>query len=159
MKDIVIENLRDKQDLNLIAKQYANYYNNSVLGETWTEEKVLEMFNYFYKNQKDLFFVAYINNRPGGVVMTLLKPWCDGMHLEDGEIFVCEEYRKHGVAKKLFKKLFSVALEKYDVSAFEAHTYADENGFPYCWYQKLGFETIDDWKIISGDVKEVIKKL
>lgn len=64
-----------------------------------------------------------------------------------------------GVAKQLFKMLFQYAIEKYDVTKLEAHTYEDENGFPYCWYKKLGFETIEDWKIISGDVKQIVKKL
>ena len=91
--------------------------------------------------------------------MTCLKPWWDGMHLEDGEVFVCKEYQKRGIAKMLFKKLFEYAIDKYDATTLEAHTYEDENGFPYCWYKRLGFETIDDWKIISGDIKKIVNKL
>lgn len=91
--------------------------------------------------------------------MTCLKPWWDGMHLEDGELFVLKEYRQMGIAKNLIKTLFEYAIEKYDATMLEAHTYEDENGFPYCWYKKLGFETIDDWKIINGDIKKIVKKL
>lgn len=91
--------------------------------------------------------------------MTLLKPWWDGIHLEDGEVFVCEDYRQIGIAKELFKTLFQYAIEKYDATVFEAHTYEDKNGFPYCWYKRLGFQTVDDWKIINGNIKEIINKL
>lgn len=156
---IEISNLKDKKDLEIIAEEYANYYNSSVLQEKWTKETVIELFQYFYNQSSDLLFIAYDNNNPIGVIMSCLKPWWDGMHLEDGEVFVCKEYRQGGVAKKLFKKLFDYAIEKYDATTFEAHAYEDENGFPYCWYKRLGFETVDDWKIISGDIKEIVNKL
>lgn len=154
-----ISHIKNKSDIEKLAQAYADYYNNSVLEEKWTTESATKMFEYFYDKTPDLFFVAYDNKKPVGVIMTLLKPWWDGMHLEDGELFVLPDYRRGGVAKQLFKMLFQYAIEKYDVTMLEAHTYEDENGFPYCWYKKLGFETIEDWKIISGDVKQIVKKL
>lgn len=159
MKNISIENLKEKSDLSVIAEQYADYYNHSVLGENWTKEAATELFNYFYKLAPDLLFVAYDNNKPIGIIMSALKPWWDGMHLEDGEVFVVKEYQHGGVAKALFKKLFEYAIEKYNATTLEAHTYEDENGFPYCWYRRIGFEEINDWKIISGDIKKIITKL
>ena len=154
-----ISHIKKQSDLEILAQAYANYYNNSVLEEKWTTESATRMFEYFYDKTPDLFFVAYENENPIGVIMTLLKPWWDGMHLEDGELFVLPDYRRGGVAKQLFKTLFQYAIEKYDATMLEAHTYEDENGFPYCWYKKLGFETIEDWKIISGDIKQIVKKL
>lgn len=159
MKNIVINNLRDEKDLEIMAEEYANYYNNSVLGENWTKEAAAELFKYFYKQAPDLLFIAYDNENPIGIIMHCLKPWWDGMHLEDSEIFVKKEYQHGGVAKALFKKSFEYAIEKYNATTLEAHTYEDENGFPYCWYQRLGFETIDDWKIISGDIRKIVTKL
>lgn len=159
MKNICICNLQEEQDLKLLAEEYAKYYNNSVLDEKWTPETATKLFQYFYNQAQDLFFVAYDGERPIGVIMTLLKPWWDGNHLEDSELFICEDYRHKGIAKKLIKTLFEYAINKYDATTLEAHTYEDENGFPYCWYQRLGFDTIDDWKIINGDIKEIVKKL
>ena len=159
MENINISNPKCEKDLEIIAGEYANYYQNSVLGEAWTKESALKMFQYFYNQASDLCFVAYDNDKPIGIIMTALKPWWDGMHLEDGEVFVCKEYRHGGVAKSLFKKLFEYAIETYDAVTLEAHTYEDESGFPYCWYKRIGFETIDDWKIISGDIKKIMKKL
>lgn len=159
MENIVISHLKRKDDLNKIAEEYANYYQKSVLGENWTTESAIQMFKYFYNQKPDLCFVAYNQERPIGVIMSTLKPWWDGMHLEDGELFVCSEYRHGGVAKALLKALFIYATEQYQAKTLEAHTYEDENGFPYCWYKRLGFETINDWKIISGDISKIIEKL
>ena len=159
MDNINISNLKNESDLEIIAEEYASYYNNSVLKEEWTKETAIKLFKYFYNQSSDLFLVAYDNDKPVGVIMSLLKPWWDGMHLEDGEVFVSKEYQKMGIAKRLFKELFKYAIEKYYATTFEAHTYEDENGFPYCWYYRLGFETIDDLKIISGDIKSIINKL
>lgn len=93
---IEISNLKDKKDLEVIAEEYATYYNSSVLQEKWTKETVIELFQYFYNQSPDLLFIAYDNNNPIGVIMSCLKPWWDGMHLEDGEVFVCKEYRQGG---------------------------------------------------------------
>ena len=103
---IEISNLKEEKDLEIIAEEYSKYYNNSILEEKWTNESVLKLFKYFYNQAPDLLFIAYDNNNPVGVIMTCLKPWWDGMHLEDGEVFVCKQYQQKGIAKMLFKKLF-----------------------------------------------------
>ena len=156
---ITIDNLKNEKDMAVIASYYADYYANSVLDERWTKEKAIELFQYFYNQNKDLFFVAYDDDKPVGVIMSVLKPWWDGNHLEDGEVFVLPSYQRKGIAKSLFKALFKHAIEKYNATTLEAHTYEDENGFPYNWYKRIGFETIDNWKIISGNIKEIIKKM
>lgn len=156
---ITVSNLKKDQDIDTIAEFYADYYSNSVLQEKWTKESAAKLFRYFYNQNKELFFIAYDNDKPVGIITSVLKPWWDGNHLEDGEIFVIPEYRQKGVAKLLLKALFECAVDKYKATTLEAHTYEDENGFPYCWYKRLGFETINDWKIISGNIKEIMKKI
>ena len=103
MSMITISNLKKETDLDIIAEEYANYYANSVLGEKWTKEKAIELFKYFYHQNKDLFFVAYDKDQPVGVVTSVLKPWWDGNHLEDGEIFVVKKYQRQGIASQLMK--------------------------------------------------------
>ena len=90
---------------------------------------------------------------------SVLKPWWDGNHLEDGEIFVIKKYQHQGIASLLMKALCIYALDKYNATILEAHTYKDENGFPLNWYKRLGFRIMDDLKIINGDIKEVIQRL
>ena len=156
---IIISHLKKESDLDIIASEYADYYAHSVLGEKWTKEKALELFKYFYNQNNDLFFMAYDGDEPIGVITSVLKPWWDGNHLEDGEIFVLQKYRHGIVAMRLVKTLLTYAVEKYNATILEAHTYEDEKGFPYTLYKKLGFKTLNDLKIVSGNIREVIKKL
>ena len=144
---ITVNHLKKDEDINTIAEFYADYYSNSVLQEKWTKESAVKLFRYFYNQNKDLFFIAYDGDKPVGIITSVLKPWWDGNHLEEGEVFVIGEYRKKGIAKLLFKALFECAVSKYNATTLEAHTYEDENGFPYCWYKKLGFEK----NITTGD--------
>lgn len=104
---IEISNLKQEKDLEIIAEKYSNYYNNSVLEEKWSKESEIQLFKYFHNQAPDLFFIAYDKETPVDVIMTCLKPWWDGMHLEDGEVFVYKEYQQKGIAKMLFKKLFA----------------------------------------------------
>lgn len=154
-----ITNLKNEEDLEIIAQEYAKYYSSSVLHENWTTETAIQYFKYFYNQAPDLFFVAYDQDRPIGVIMSFLKPWWDGMHLGDAELMVFENNRGEGIAKELIKKLFTYALEKYNVTSLDAHTYENQDGFPYCWYKRLDFETVDNWKIINADIKKTIEKL
>lgn len=156
---IKISNKIKERDIYIIAGFYADYYANSVLGEKWTKTKAIELFKYFYNQNNELFFIAYDDDTPVGVIMSVLKPWWDGNHLEDGELFVIQKYRNGFVAKMLVKALLTCAVEKYNATILEAHTYEDEKGFPYSLYKRLGFETVNDLKIVSGKIKEIIKKL
>lgn len=45
---IEISNLKQEKDLERIAEEYSNYYNNSVLEEKWTKESVIKLFKYFH---------------------------------------------------------------------------------------------------------------
>ena len=63
------------------------------------------------------------------------------------------------LGKELYKEHFNLAIRKYDAKFMEAHTYFDDNRYPLKWYEKLGFEIIDDWKIISGELNTVLKNL
>lgn len=91
-----ITNLKNEKDLEVIAQEYVNYYNNSVLQENWTKNTAIQLLKYFYNQAPDLFFVAYDQDKPIGVIMSFLKPWWDGMHLGDVELMVFENNRGGG---------------------------------------------------------------
>ncbi len=154
-----IGHLRDKKDLEILATEYAKLYNNSVLQEKWTPELAKKLFEYFYDLNPKLFCVAYCEERPVGAIMSVIKPWWDGMHLEDTEIFVAKDYQKQGIGTDLYKYHYKIATEEFGATVMEAHTYADENGYPLNWYRKLGFEVVDDWKVINGNIKEILERM
>lgn len=159
MKNLKIETLRNEKDLETLAEIYVDLYNNSVLQENWTKATAKNLLMYFYKQYPDLFLVAYYENVPIAAIMSVIKPWCDGTHLEDTEVFVNRKYQKNGIASELYKEHFNLAIRKYNAKVMEAHTYYDDNRYPLKWYEKLGFEIIDDWKIISGELENILKNL
>lgn len=157
--EIVIENIRNYDDLKVFATEFCEYYSKSVLKEPWTYESALSLFEYYYKNFRELIYVAYDDNKPIAIICGSIKPWCDGIHLEGGELIVLKEYRKHGVGHLLFKKAIIDAKEKYNAKVMDFVTYEDENGFPFSWYKSIGFEKNADLFSVTGDIDKIINNL
>ncbi len=143
-----------EEDLDILAEIYKDLYGNSVLEEDWSVEKSKALFKFYYTLQTDLFLVAETDGKVVGAVMSLVKPWHDGNRLIETEIFVASNYQKQGIASKLFHEHFKIAMEKYDAKFMEAHTYQEENGYPLNWYKKQGYEIINEWYIINGNIKK-----
>lgn len=146
--------LAKKEDLKQLAKIYKDLYCSSILNENWTEETAYKMLDCFYTIQSDIFIVAEENEKVIGAVTSLVKPWHDGNHLIETEIFVDKNYQHKGIGSKLFREHFKKAIEKYDAKIIEAHTYQEEDGNPLNWYKKQGYDVIDNWYIISGNIKK-----
>ena len=150
--------LIEKKDLNALADIFAKVYEVFDVGERWTKETAQKLLEHWLQRQPDLAFLAEVDGKIVGGFTSGIKPWWDGNHLFDGELFVHPDYQKHKVGTALFKKLLTEAKEKYEAKFFDAHTF---KGFdhPLNWYKKLGFEEIKEWVMISGDVTEILGKL
>ena len=116
------------------------------------------MLSYWFDKQPDLAFVAESNKKIVGAFVSAIKPWWDGNHLFDGEVFVHPDYQKQGIASKLSITLYEKALKKYKVVGFDAYTFK-KTKFPLSWYLSQGFIQNEDWTMISGDVKFILSKL
>jgi hypothetical protein len=68
-----------ENDLPQLAQIYASAYNAVNIGENWTNEPALEIIKYFYKLQPNLFFTAKEDEVIVGGIVSLLKPWWDGI--------------------------------------------------------------------------------
>lgn len=62
-------------------------------------DTALSYMNYFYHYQPDLFICAYDDDIPIAAVMSTLKPYYDGLHLTETELFVSEDYRGQNIGK------------------------------------------------------------
>jgi GNAT superfamily N-acetyltransferase len=91
----------------------------------------------------------------GGIVATV-RPWWDGNHLIEGEIFVHPKHQKKGIGVKLIEHLFTRAKEKYNVVSWDTHTHKVYKD-PLAWYRSLGFEEIKKWTMITGNIAKVLK--
>lgn len=154
---IEIINLKRKEDLTAFKDEFATWYNSGSLNEGWTSESALNLFNFYYEHFKDLIFVAYVYSTPAGIIFFEVKPWSNGNHLVNGELFVLNKYRKEGIASLLVKKELEYAIEKYKITDVEFLTYEDENGFPFSWYKKSGFKKDEQLFLVKASVEEIIK--
>ncbi len=147
-----------RSDLSRLATIYAKTYRVFVVGERWTPKSAIKLMFYWMKRQPDLFFVAEYESKIVGAFVAGIKPWWDGNHLVDGELFVDPDFQKKGIGKKLSKQLYMTAIKKYDVVRFDTYTFKMTK-FPLEWYKSIGFTEIKEWAMISADLKTVLKKL
>src|SRR5206468_3100195 len=103
-------------------------------------------------------FTAEVDGQPVGGFIVGVRPWWDGNHLVDGELFVDPEHQKRGVGKQLIARVLNEAVEKYKPTVWETYTFRDE-GFPLSWYKQIGFAEISEWTMIRADVATVLSKL
>jgi len=145
-------------DFQELSKIYALAYNSLSIGENWNEPTALMLLKHLYSEQEDLFFVAEENGKVVGAITAPIKPWWDGNHLTDGELFVHPDNQRHGIGKLLIKKLFSEAKEKYKAVSWDTFTHRVYE-HPLKWYKSLGFEETSQWVMISGNIDEVLNNL
>ncbi len=152
-----------KDSLPELAEIYANAYKPLVkqLGEKWTKESAVLLLNYWYKVQPDLFLCAYDNktNRPVGAIVSGIKPWWDGPHLNDAELFVGIPYQNRGIGTALCREHYRLAIEKYRAMTIDFHTFARSDGYPLKWYLAQKLEVVDNLYIVSGDIRTAINRL
>ncbi len=150
--------LMEKKDLDRLAEIYVEVYTAFDVGEKWTKKAAYNLLDFWLRHQPDLAFVAEYKGAIVGALVAGIKPWLDGNHLFDGEIFVHPEYQNKGIGKVLTKALLRKGLEKYKVTEWDAFTFRNFD-FPLSWYKKLGFQEIKELVMISGDAKEALKRL
>ena len=129
--------IKDSQ-LQEIGRVYAECFNSADIGEHWSEEAATEFLTYLYKIQPDMFYVATLDQKIVGGIAGIIKPWCDGKHIHEIELFVHPDHQKRGVASSLTRELLQTALEKYQITEFEGIADGNLHDFPLSWYKRLG---------------------
>ena len=147
----------NKNDLEQLSEVYVAVYKKFDVGEKWSKKAAYWLLRYWLRKQPDLAFVTEHNGKIVGAFVAGIKPWWDGNHLFDGEIFVHPKYQKKGIGKLLTKVLFQKAIKKYNVTFWDAHTFKKK--FPLRWYKSLGFKEIKEWTMITGNIRKALKKL
>lgn len=151
--------LAKEQDLAALAEIYCRLYTNSALHENWTKETAYKLLKFFYHAHPDIFIVAENNDQAIGAIASMVKPWHDGNHLVETEIFVDTPYQCNGIGSKLYQKHFELAIEKYDAKVIEAYTYEESDGYPLNWYREQGYEIMQNWFVMNGGIAKVYKYL
>jgi GNAT superfamily N-acetyltransferase len=146
-----------RKDLRKLSEVYAAVYREFDVGEKWTAKKAYTLLEYWFQRQPDLAFVAESEGKIVGGFVAGIKPWWDGNHLVDGEIFVHPEFQRKGIGSLLSMAMFRKAMKKYNAKVWDTYTFRGK--YPLKWYRSLGFREIGEWTMISGDLKEAAKKL
>jgi ribosomal protein S18 acetylase RimI-like enzyme len=154
---IKIRSMR-KKDIAKLAEIYTEVYRVFDTGEQWTKKQAYKFLSYLFKKQPDLTFVAEYDDEIVGACMGVIKPWWDGNHLVDGEVFVHPKYQKRGIATKLIKKRFQIALKKYNAKICDIITFKDFK-HPYSWHKSLGYKEFKKLVMMSVDIKKILKNL
>ena len=145
-----------KEDLSELARVYSQVYQKFNVGERWAPKTAKKLLVYWFEKQPDLAFVAESDRKLVGAFVAGIKPWWNGNHISDGELFVHPDYQKQGIATKLSVMLYETAVNKYKVVDFDAYTF-NKTKFPLSWYLSKGFVKNEEWVMISGDVKNILK--
>lgn len=156
--DKVSLRLATGDDLNLLREIYIQAYNSLNIGEHWNKQSAYKYIEYLWNDQPDLFFVAEIEGKVVGGIVATVRPWWDGNHLIEGEIFVHPKYQGKGIGVKLIKQLFTTAKEKYEAVSWDTYTHIVHDN-PLKWYKQLSFEEINHWTMITGNIEKVLKTI
>src|SRR3989338_10691483 len=120
---LTIRRVKDN-DLDVLAGIFNRTYSPSVfdVGEKWTKKSAYEMLKYWLKRTPDLCFLAEDEKEILGAFFVSVKPWWDGNHLVDGEIFVHPKHQKQGIGTKLLKFVFKHAIDRDNVVRWDTYT-------------------------------------
>ncbi len=145
-------------DLQQLAVVYMRVFEDPELNEHWTEESAHALLADWYKRQPDLALAAACDDRLVGGFVVGIRPWWDGNHLVDGELFVDPEYQGRGIGRELVRQTLKTAVQRYSPVVWESYTFHGQE-FPLSWYKRLGFREIQEWVMIRADVAELITRL
>lgn len=149
--------LIEERDLPRASEIYTQSFDKANVGEQWTPETAEKFMRYWFERQPDLFFVAIDEEKIVGGVVAGIKPWWNGNHLVDGELFVDPSFQRKGIARNLLKEVIRRGIEKYNIVEFEG-TADGEADYPIRWYERLGIRR-NRWAYISGNAAEILENL
>ncbi len=147
-----------KEDLPTLGEIFAKVYEVFDVGERWDAESAIKLMEYWFTKQPDLAFLAEYEGKIVGGFFSSIKPWWDGNHLFDGEVFVHPDFQNKKIGKALFIKVLTEAKNKYSAKIFDAFTF-NGSEYPLNWYKKIGFHEIHEWTMFSGDLDKVLNNL
>lgn len=147
-----------ENEIKEVAEVFKKVYNDFDVGENWDSKSATNLLKCLFDRQPDLFFIAEVEGKIVGGFVANIKPWWDGNHLVETELFVDTKYQKEGIGTKLSRKMYEEAIKKYNISTVEGATFKNKK-FPLAWHKSKGFEENKEWVLISGDPKLLLKNL
>lgn len=145
-------------DISRMAEVYVTAFQLVDPSERWSHATSEALLSFFLRAQPDLVFVAESGSKIIGGICGMAKPWWDGHHLVQTEIFLDPSAQRKGVGRALFQHFLMVAKTRYNATHMESITFKNLD-FPSSWYLKLGFQDKTDWKVVFGEVDVLAERL
>jgi ribosomal protein S18 acetylase RimI-like enzyme len=149
-----------KNDLPQLGELFSKVYTDKEF-DKFTPPAAVEYLEWLINRCPELAFVAEVDKRIIGGYLAAIKPWFDGPHVVDGEIFVDERYRQYGIGLKLTKTLLQQAKETFGAVVIEAtvFNYGEDGQRALDWHKSNGREIVPEIVFISGSIDEVLQKV
>ncbi len=138
-------------DIKVLAGIYKKTYDATHNNESWNLTQAKALLEFYLKTKTFIGFTAIYDGKICGAFFSYIKPWWDGKHLAEGEIFVDPKYQGKKIGTQLYLVMMKSAMKKGCV-IHEFLAYKK----PGLWYEKIGFKPT---KLIhmSGNIERVIK--
>jgi GNAT superfamily N-acetyltransferase len=142
-----------RKDIIPLARIYIKAYMRPAFGEHWNNQSAIDMLMFYYTQKAFLGLTALVNNKIVGAFFSYIKPWHDGKHLAEGELFVDPKYQKQKIGRQLFLEMMQLADKKKCIQ----HELLAYNLIAK-WYRKVGLKNTGIIHM-SGEIKHILKKL
>lgn len=142
-----------RSDLTELATIYRRAYDRPEFGENWSAEDAERLLNFYFDLKTFVGITAFADDKIVGAFFSFIKPWHDGKHLGEGELFVDPNYQNQKIGTKLMIEMMLIAKSN-DCIAHELVAYNKVAE----WYRKIGLENTG-LQHMSGNIDEIIKKL
>jgi GNAT superfamily N-acetyltransferase len=142
-----------KADIAMLAKIYKQAYDRPKFGEKWGFKEAKALSDFYFQQKNFLGLTALVDGKIVGAFFSYVKPWHDGNHLGEGELFVAPRYQNQKIGTKLFLEMMVLAQKKKCV----VHELV---AYPRIarWYAKIGMKSTN-LQYMAGDIKKIIKKI
>lgn len=147
-----------EEDIKKLAKIHTKTYQVARPERHWTVKKSTDFISWYFKLNPNLLFTAVKDKKIVGCIIGMIEPNYDDTILVLKDMFVDPEVQNQSIGSKLLYKLIETAEGMYQVERVIAATYENEKGYPYKWYEKLGFTRDDDF-LITRSVKDLANKI
>lgn len=138
-------------DLKILGKIYKRSYDATHSGEMWSYVQAVELINFYYHAKTFIGLTVLYDNKICGAFLSFIKPWWDGKHLAEGELFIDPRYQGKKIGTQLYLAMMKFAYKRgcvvHDLLAYKS---------PSFWYRKIGFR-VTELIHMSGKISRVIK--
>lgn len=142
-----------KQDLKQLAKIYKRAYGRSKEGEDWSTQRAKALLDFYLRQKTFIGLTALVDGKIVGAFFSFIKPWYDGDHLGEGELFVDPDYQHRKIGTKLFLEMNKIAKRK-GCTIHELIVY----GSIARWYKRLGIKE-SGLKHMQGKIKDIVRRM